>query len=89
MFLDREVLVRKINHEGDNQRIKNGAHSWFCLRGIQANSTAKLTIMVVKPMLQLVLPAIPWASTVQGLTPPLLVINNASPRPNKANPRHR
>ncbi|MCP4768014.1 MAG: SDR family oxidoreductase [Gammaproteobacteria bacterium] len=41
----------------------------FCFSGTHSNRIRKLTTMVVKPILQSVLKAIHWASTVHGLTP--------------------
>ena len=46
-----------------------------------------LTINVAKPILKFVFIEIPWAKTVQGLTPWEEAINIVSPRPNKNNPK--
>ena len=61
----------------------------FCFKGIQKHKTLILTIKVVIPILYPVLTDIPWARTVQGLTPELAVINNVSPNPNNIKPRIR
>ena len=59
----------------------------FCFSGIQSKRTAMLIIKVAKPILKFVFIEIPWAKTVQGLTPCEEAINIVSPRPNKNNPK--
>ena len=59
----------------------------FCLRGIHNNNTKILTKKVDKPIVKFELIEIPWAKTVQGLTPCEDEINNVSPKPNNIKPK--
>lgn len=61
----------------------------FCFKGYQRIKTTKLTIKVVIPIDKLVWKEIPWARTVQGLTPWFAVISNVSPIANKERPKTR
>ena len=79
---------------GESLLIASGAgvSPWTVLaQGIAQHTDWSIgfTTMVVKPILQSVCCAMPWASTVHGLTPAPLAINRDSPSPNKTSPRFR
>jgi hypothetical protein len=57
-----------------------------CFKGIQNMRIDTLIRKVVIPIERLDLEEIPWAKTVQGLTPEPLPIIIASPKPNKKRP---
>tara|TARA_B110000196_G_scaffold317039_1_gene329443 strand:- start:1151 stop:1498 length:348 start_codon:yes stop_codon:yes gene_type:complete len=57
-----------------------------CLSGIQQNKTTKLVINVANPILHPVTWVIPWAKTVQGLTPTPAAMSKASPKPKSVRP---
>ena len=61
----------------------------FCFNGYHNNKTKMLTMNVVTPIDKFDWNEIPWASTVQGLTPWFAVIKRVSPIANKINPKTR
>ena len=68
------------------KKVPNPGFFFFLYQRIK---TTKLTIKVVIPIDKLVWKEIPWARTVQGLTPWFAVISNVSPIANKERPKTR
>ena len=60
---------------------------WF--NGIQKIKTETLIINVINPTENPDFIEIPWAKTDHGEAPDNETINNPSPKPNKANPKHK
>ena len=61
----------------------------FCLRGIHKIKILMLIKNVARPTLIFNLKANPSANTVQGVTPNVETINNASPNPNNVKPKNK
>ena len=61
----------------------------FWSNGIQKIKTETLIIKVINPTENPDFIEIPWAKTDHGEAPDNETINNPSPKPNKANPKHK
>ena len=61
----------------------------FCFKGIHNSKILMLIMKVAIPTVIFVMFATPSAKTVQGVTPKFDIINKASPKPKKNNPKIR
>ena len=61
----------------------------FCFKGNQKIKTTKLINKVIVPIDKFTFNEIPWAKTLHGDAPVNETINNPSPKPNNAKPKHK